>query len=56
MITNRMIMTPPDTPGQITSRKVGQSHFLMATDTHGAQRRAMNPVLVQPGRSPLAVG
>jgi hypothetical protein len=33
MITNMMIMTPQDTPGQITSRKVGQSHFLTATDT-----------------------
>jgi len=32
MITKMMIMTPQDTPGQIASRKVGQSHFFMATD------------------------
>jgi len=30
MITNLMITTPQDTPGQIASRKVGQSQILMA--------------------------
>lgn len=32
MITKMMIMTPQDTPGQIASRKVGQSHLNLAVD------------------------
>jgi hypothetical protein len=32
MITNMMIKTPQDTPGKL-SRKVSQSHFLMAMDS-----------------------
>jgi hypothetical protein len=33
MITNLMITAPLDTPGQITSRKVGQSHRNLAVDS-----------------------
>jgi hypothetical protein len=33
MITNMMITTPRDTPGKITSRKVGQSHRNLTIDT-----------------------
>ena len=36
MITNMMIKTPRGHAGQITSRKVSQSHFLMATDSYTA--------------------
>jgi hypothetical protein len=32
MITNLMITMPQDTPGQIASRKVGQSHLNLAVD------------------------
>jgi len=48
MITNLMIMTPRDTPGDIASRKVGQSHFFMATDNTGE-------ALLASGREPLAL-
>jgi hypothetical protein len=33
MITKEMITAPHDTPDLSPSRKVGQSHFLMAMDT-----------------------
>jgi hypothetical protein len=39
MITNIMITPLRDTPGKITSRKVGQSHFLMATDSNVRSRK-----------------
>ena len=38
MITNIMITTPPDMPGQTTSRKVGESHDNLAVDKIHASR------------------
>jgi hypothetical protein len=45
MITKEMITAPHDTPDLSPSRKVGQSHFLMATDTSVPPQCRLSPNL-----------